>query len=441
MFRAILPILRTDCTYSRHFLLPTTTNLNWHLQKEPRTYKKKLCSHSLPFCSLQVNQMSHLNRGKSRQSDKIPKKCVHKLLPTDNVYWRNSNGFHALTNQSHRNAWNSLLFKAQCVQKNDVVLKRLASLSPQGIVEASPPVIQPYMRLIRFDKPIGTWLLYWPCTWSIALATPAGCLPSLWLLALFGAGSFFMRGAGCIINDMWDKDFDRKVERTKLRPMASGEVSQLQGLVCLAGMLSVSLGILLQLNWYSVVLGAASMGLVITYPLAKRFTFWPQAFLGLTFNYGALLGWSAVTGSIHPLSVLPLYFSGFCWTMVYDTIYAHQDKYDDMLIGVKSTALKFGDNTKLWLTGFGTTMVSLLVLTGRMCDQTWPYYSAVSLTAAHIAHQLYTVDLNNPDDCAKKFRSNSQLGLVMFLGIVLGTLLKKEEESSSKPNVPELPAS
>ena len=154
MFRAIIPILRTDCTYSRHFLLPTTTNLNWHLQKEPRTYKKKLCSHSLPFCSLQVDQMSHLNRGKSRQSDKIPI-CVHKLLPTDNVYWRNSNGFHALTNQSHRNAWNSLLFKAQCVQKNDVVLKRLASLSPQGIVEASPPVIQPYMRLIRFDKPIG----------------------------------------------------------------------------------------------------------------------------------------------------------------------------------------------------------------------------------------------------------------------------------------------
>uniref|UniRef100_K1R500 4-hydroxybenzoate polyprenyltransferase, mitochondrial n=1 Tax=Magallana gigas TaxID=29159 RepID=K1R500_MAGGI len=311
------------------------------------------------------------------------------------------------------------------------------------------------MRLIRFDKPIGTWLLYWPCTWSIALASAPGTLPSLWLLALFGAGAFFMRGAGCIINDMWDKDIDRKVERTKLRPMASGELSQFQGLVCLAGMLSVSLGILVQLNWYSVVLGAASMGLVITYPLAKRITFWPQAFLGkshselgrsarlvwyswlptdtgLTFNYGALLGWSAVTGSLDPLSVLPLYSSGFCWTMVYDTIYAHQDKYDDMLIGVKSTALKFGDNTKVWLTGFGTAMVSLLVLTGKMCDQTWPYYTTVSLTAAHIAHQLYTVDLNNPDDCASKFRSNTQLGFVMFMGIVLGNLLKKEEKSSDK---------
>lgn len=240
-----------------------------------------------------------------------------------------------------------------------------------------------------------------------------------------------MRGAGCIINDMWDKDIDRKVERTKLRPMASGELSQFQGLVCLAGMLSVSLGILVQLNWYSVVLGAASMGLVITYPLAKRITFWPQAFLGVTLNWGVLLAWSGIHGCLQT-PVIPLYLACVLYTMFYDTVYSHQDKYDDMLIGVKSTALKFGDNTKVWLTGFGTAMVSLLVLTGKMCDQTWPYYTTVSLTAAHIAHQLYTVDLNNPDDCASKFRSNTQLGFVMFMGIVLGNLLKKEEKSSDK---------
>lgn len=430
--KPVTHLLQLDPSFSRHLAL-AFTNGSWHFNSQTKISDNRFYKRQSKFICLNQDFLPQSKKLCSvSQMDKVNMNCRSKILPTDNVYWRHAHSFHSVTVSSNVLGENVSASNIQCLKNGSFVPRRSASFSPQGILEASPPALQPYMRLIRFDKPIGTWLLYWPCTWSIALASAPGTLPSLWLLALFGAGAFFMRGAGCIINDMWDKDIDRKVERTKLRPMASGELSQFQGLVCLAGMLSVSLGILVQLNWYSVVLGAASMGLVITYPLAKRITFWPQAFLGLTFNYGALLGWSAVTGSLDPLSVLPLYSSGFCWTMVYDTIYAHQDKYDDMLIGVKSTALKFGDNTKVWLTGFGTAMVSLLVLTGKMCDQTWPYYTTVSLTAAHIAHQLYTVDLNNPDDCASKFRSNTQLGFVMFMGIVLGNLLKKEEKSSDK---------
>ncbi|XP_064604542.1 4-hydroxybenzoate polyprenyltransferase, mitochondrial-like isoform X2 [Liolophura sinensis] len=301
---------------------------------------------------------------------------------------------------------------------------RQLSFSAKSVVDASPLSFQPYLRLTRVDKPIGTWLLFWPCTWSICLAGEAGHLPDFRMIALFGMGAFLMRGAGCIINDMWDKDFDRKVERTKLRPLASGELNTFQALCFLGLNLSLALGVLLQLNWYSVMLGASSMLLVVTYPLMKRYTYWPQAFLGLTFNYGAILGWSAVQGSCDWPIVIPLYTSGFAWTLLYDTIYAHQDKYDDMLIGVKSTALKFGDQTKPWLFGFAAVMMSGLTCTGVMCEQTWPYYLAVATTGTHLAYQIYDVDLNNPDDCARKFRSNSWLGMILFLGAAFGTWLR-----------------
>lgn len=154
-------------------------------------------------------------------------------------------------------------------------------------------------------------------------ATP-GHLPNFYLLSLFGVGAFLMRGAGCVINDFWDKDFDKKVERTKLRPLASGELSTFQGVAFLGGLLTTSLGILFQLNWPCVALGFLSMIPVICYPLAKRYTYWPQSILGLTFNYGALMGYTAVTGHLDPSVTLPLYLSAFCWTMVYDTVYAHQ---------------------------------------------------------------------------------------------------------------------
>ncbi|KAM7019036.1 4-hydroxybenzoate polyprenyltransferase, mitochondrial isoform 2-T2 [Tautogolabrus adspersus] len=175
--------------------------------------------------------------------------------------------------------------------------RRSFSLSAATIVNSAPALVQPYLRLMRLDKPIGTWLLYLPCTWSIALAADPGCLPHLGMLTLFGTGALLMRGAGCTINDMWDKDFDQKVARTATRPIASGEISRMQALVFLGGQLSLALGVLLCLNYYSIALGAASLSLVFTYPLMKRITYWPQFVLGLTFNWGALLGWSAVKGS------------------------------------------------------------------------------------------------------------------------------------------------
>jgi len=295
-----------------------------------------------------------------------------------------------------------------------------------SLFSISPSFAKPYLNLIRFDKPIGTWLLYLPCTWSIALAATNGCLPDFKMLALFGAGAITMRASGCVINDMWDSDFDKKVARTKLRPLASNDLTHTQALAYLAGLLSVSLGILLSLNWYSIFLGASSMALVVTYPLMKRITYWPQVFLGLTFNWGALLGWSAVKGSCDWSVVLPLYCAGVMWTLIYDTIYAHQDKVDDVLVGVKSTALLFGEDTKKYLTGFSIAMVSGLCLTGYFSDQMLLYYLSVAGVAAHLAWQISTVDLNS-SDCNSKFRSNKWLGLLLFAGIVGSTLQKPKD--------------
>ncbi|XP_012875600.1 PREDICTED: 4-hydroxybenzoate polyprenyltransferase, mitochondrial [Dipodomys ordii] len=197
-------------------------------------------------------------------------------------------------------------------------------LSLAAVVSSAPRPLQPYLRLMRLDKPIGTWLLYLPCTWSIGLAAEPGCFPDWYMLSLFGTGAILMRGAGCTINDMWDRDYDKKVTRTANRPIAAGDISTFQSFVFLGGQLSLALGVLLCLNYYSIALGAASLLLVITYPLMKRITYWPQLALGLTFNWGALLGWSAIKGSCDPSVCLPLYFSGVMWTLIYDTIYAHQ---------------------------------------------------------------------------------------------------------------------
>ncbi|XP_063956413.1 4-hydroxybenzoate polyprenyltransferase, mitochondrial-like isoform X2 [Lytechinus pictus] len=310
--------------------------------------------------------------------------------------------------------------------------KRHLSLSPAGIVNAAPTKVQPYLRLIRLDKPIGTWLLYLPCTWSIAMAASPGQLPDFYMLGIFGLGALLMRGAGCIINDMWDKDFDKSVERTKIRPLAAGEITQFQALCFLASQLSASLAILLSFNWYSVALGASSMLLVISYPLMKRITYWPQAVLGLAFNWGVILGWAVIHGSCDWSVVLPLYLAGISWTLVYDTIYGHQDKKDDMLLGLKSTSIFMGDNTKQWLSAFGSLMICCLVLSGYNAGQTMPYYLAVALAGAKLSHQIWTVDINKPEDCWNKFYSNKRLGLIIFAGIVAGTLAKANLDSEEK---------
>ncbi|KAI8495488.1 Para-hydroxybenzoate--polyprenyltransferase, mitochondrial precursor (PHB:polyprenyltransferase) [Branchiostoma belcheri] len=302
--------------------------------------------------------------------------------------------------------------------------RRHFMLNPRKIVEQSPKHVRPYLELIRLDKPIGSWLLFWPCAWSIGMASTPGQFPDFGLLFLFGLGSVIMRGAACTINDLWDRDIDRKVARTRSRPIASGKISPREAVLFLGGQLSVALCILLSLNNYSVVLGFSSMLLVSTYPLFKRVTYWPQAVLGLTINWGALLGWAAVKGSCDWSVVLPLYLAAASWTMVYDTIYAHQDKADDVLIGVKSTALRFGENTRAWLSGFSAAMVSGLMLSGLMCEQTWPYYAAVGLTGAHLYNQVATAKFDKPEDCWKKFSSNRRLGAIIFAGIVAGTLLK-----------------
>ncbi|XP_043304040.1 4-hydroxybenzoate polyprenyltransferase, mitochondrial isoform X3 [Cervus elaphus] len=284
--------------------------------------------------------------------------------------------------------------------------RRPLSLSAAAVVNSAPRPLQPYLRLMRLDKPIGTWLLYLPCTWSIGLAADPGCLPDWYMLSLFGTGAVLMRGAGCTINDMWDQDFDKKVTRTASRPIAAGDISTFQSFVFLGGQLTLALGILLCLNYYSIALGAASLLLVITYPLMKRITYWPQLALGLTFNWGALLGWSAIKGSCDPSVCLPLYFSGIMWTLIYDTIYAHQDKKDDALIGLKSTALRFREDTRKWLTGFSVAMLGALSLVGVSSGQTAPYYAALAAVGAHLAHQIYTLDIHRPEDCWEKFTSN-----------------------------------
>ncbi|BFG30307.1 hypothetical protein CerSpe_165810 [Prunus speciosa] len=285
-----------------------------------------------------------------------------------------------------------------------------------------PRQARPYAKLARLDRPIGTWLLAWPCMWSITLAASPGHLPDIKMMTLFGCGALLLRGAGCTINDLLDRDIDTMVERTKLRPVASGLLTPFQGICFLGFQLLLGLGILLQLNNYSRVLGASSLLLVFSYPLMKRLTFWPQAYLGLTFNWGALLGWAAVKGSIDPAIVLPLYLSGVCWTLVYDTIYAHQDKEDDLKVGVKSTALRFGDSTKEWITGFGIVCISSLALSGYNAEIGWPYYAFLAAASGQLAWQIWTADLSSRVDCNRKFVSNKWFGAIIFSGILFGKL-------------------
>ncbi|KAI8575721.1 hypothetical protein K450DRAFT_260504 [Umbelopsis ramanniana AG] len=324
----------------------------------------------------------------------------------------------------------SLGLKQHYTQKAQVVSEKkeedTAPIKYNSWLDRLPPKLSPYVYLTRMDKPIGTWLLYWPCAWSISMATYANNLPlsqSVYMLGLFGAGAIIMRGAGCTINDLWDRDIDDKVERTKVRPIASGAITPKQGIAFLGLQLSAGLAILTQLNTYSILLGASSLSLVVTYPLMKRITYWPQVVLGLAFNWGALLGWSAMTGACDLSVVGPLYAGGVAWTLVYDTIYAHQDKKDDIKIGVKSTALRFGENTNKWLTLFSGSFVSMTALAGYMNGQGLPFYTlSVFGTAAHLAWQLRTVDYNNPADCWKKFKSNTWTGALLWSGIVADSM-------------------
>jgi 4-hydroxybenzoate polyprenyltransferase len=282
---------------------------------------------------------------------------------------------------------------------------------------------------MRLDRPIGTWLLLWPCWWSLvfaletAPATARGWLYLAWLYVLFGVGAMVMRGAGCTYNDIVDRDFDAKVERTRTRPIPSGQVSVRQAIAFMLALLAVGFAILLQLNWYAVALGAASLLLVFTYPLMKRITYWPQFVLGLAFNWGALLGWAAVAGGLGWAPAL-LYIGGIAWTLGYDTIYAHQDKEDDILVGVKSTALKLGAATRPWLAGFYAAAVALFAAAAVADGLGWPFYAALALGAMQLAWQVADVSLDDAADCLVKFKSNRHFGWILVAGLFADLLAR-----------------
>lgn len=292
----------------------------------------------------------------------------------------------------------------------------------------APAWSRPYLRLSRADRPIGTWLLLLPCWWGLslaALADPAGPgWDDLWIAVGCAIGAFLMRGAGCTWNDITDRDIDGKVARTRSRPIPSGQVSVKQALVWMTLQALLAACILFTFHTTAILLGVASLGLILIYPFAKRFTWWPQIFLGLAFNWGALLAWAAHTGSLSAAPVV-LYCAGIVWTLFYDTIYAHQDKEDDALIGVKSTARLFAEQTKPWLRGFMILAVLLLTIAMILVlvpQNTDPMKLTLALGGAwafgwHLTWQLAHLDTDKPDICLRLFRSNRTAGLLPALFI------------------------
>jgi 4-hydroxybenzoate polyprenyltransferase len=286
----------------------------------------------------------------------------------------------------------------------------------RGWIEHLPERLRPYAVLARWDRPIGTWLLLWPCWWALALAPGR---PDWWLVPLFGIGAVAMRGAGCVVNDLTDRELDAQVARTRDRPLASGRLGVPQALAFLALQLLVGALVLLAFNGVAVALALASLPLIVIYPLMKRITWWPQAFLGVTFNWGALVGWAAATGELATPALL-LYTAGFFWTLGYDTIYAHQDKADDALIGIRSTARRLGAATPRWLWGFYAVTLGLLAAAGWSAGLGFGFYALLLAVAGHFAWQIRTLDLDDPRSCLRRFRSNRELGLLVFLAIVAG---------------------
>jgi len=306
-------------------------------------------------------------------------------------------------------------------QMNELTQNQATDIPDQSWVDnLAPEIVRPYLRLARLDRPIGTWLLLLPCWWSLALATQGW--PDIWVVILFGIGASVMRGAGCTVNDLADRKYDGMVARTATRPIPSGDVSVFQAFLFLGLQAGIGLIILLQFNTFTIWMGVLSLALVITYPFMKRITYWPQAVLGLTFNWGALMGWASVYGELGA-PALVLYATGFFWTLGYDTIYAHQDKEDDVLIGVKSTALKFGARTKTWLVGFYVITIGGLGLSGYLAGLGWPFYAALVIGALHFVWQVRTLDTEAPKNCLKRFKSNRDFGLIIFAGIVAAQVL------------------
>ena len=299
----------------------------------------------------------------------------------------------------------------------------IADAPPSNWVDRFAPArLKPWLRLLRADRPIGAWLLLWPCWWSAALAARAeDGLPDIGLLILFAIGAFAMRSAGCIYNDIIDRDIDAKVTRTRARPLASGQISVASAAILALALCLVGLWVLLQFNPFAFALGFGSVGIVLIYPLMKRVTFWPQAVLGLAFSWGALMGWAATYAELELAPVI-LYASAVAWTIGYDTIYAHQDKEDDLMMGLKSTALRFGDKTVSWLSLFYGIAIGGIAFSGWLAGADIWFYLGLAAAAAHLVWQVATLDTANPENCLARFRSNHGFGAIVFLAIVLDAI-------------------
>jgi 4-hydroxybenzoate polyprenyltransferase len=289
----------------------------------------------------------------------------------------------------------------------------------------APGWSRPYLRLARLDRPIGSWLLLLPCWWSSALAAVAAHAagPSPWHIALFFIGAFAMRGAGCTWNDIVDRDLDGSVERTRSRPIPSGQVSVAQAVLFLVLQALVGFAVLISFNGFTIGLGIASLAIVLVYPFMKRITYWPQIVLGLAFSWGALMGWAAAFGRLDPPALL-LYAGSISWVIGYDTIYAHQDRDDDALIGVKSTALLFGERTKPMLTLFYCAAVILIGAAGYTAHAGAVFALGLAGFTVHLGWQIMRLDISDPDNCLRLFKSDRDAGLILFAGLLLDAALR-----------------
>ncbi len=288
----------------------------------------------------------------------------------------------------------------------------------------APEAWRPYLRLARMDRPIGIWLLVLPCFWSVGLAyrSSGAAYPAPWLLLLFAIGAIAMRGAGCTYNDIIDRKIDASVARTRSRPLPSGQVSVAQARAFMLALCLIGLAVLLSLNGFTILLGLAVLPVVALYPFVKRFSYWPQAVLGLAFSWGALMGYAAVEGRL-ALPAAILYGGAVCWTIGYDTIYAHQDREDDDLIGLKSTALKFGRATRAWLALLYGAAWGAITLAGILAEAGTVFLLGMLLAGAHLVWQVATLDIDDPENCLKRFRANRDFGLIVFAAILLDMAL------------------
>ena len=301
---------------------------------------------------------------------------------------------------------------------------RVADSTGNWVDSRAPLWSRPYLRLSRLDRPIGSWLLLMPCWWSAALA--AGVAHDVSRLpltvVLFFIGAFTMRGAGCTWNDITDRDLDARVERTRSRPIPAGQVTVAQAFVFLIAQALVGLVVLLQFNRFAIATGIASLAIVAVYPFMKRITYWPQVVLGPAFSWGALMGFAVVLGRIDA-AALVLYAGSIAWVIGYETIYAHQDTDDDALIGIKSTALLFGDRTRSALAIFYGLAVVLIAVALNLAGARWPAWIGVAAFAAHLAWQIVRIEIGDSRLCLWIFKSNREAGLLLFAGLLASAWL------------------